>query len=86
MTPTLAKKINAKILSSFLLLESKKPGASEERAAAVVLLKTASVLGREFSVDALKAISTFPRDNMYNKRIEDAIAALEKADLLEIVD
>lgn len=44
------------------------------------------MLGREFSVDALKAISTFPRDNAYNKRIEDAIAALEKADLLEIVD
>lgn len=86
VTPQIAKKISAQILSSFLHKESKRPGHTEEKAAAIVLLKTASVLGREFSVDALKAISTFPRDNAYNKRIEDAIAALEKADLLEIVD
>ena len=74
------------ILSSFLHAPSKKPGQHEEKAGAVVLLKSASVLGREFSVDALKEISTFPRDSGYNKRIDDAIANLEKADLLEIVD
>lgn len=51
-----------------------------------MLLKTASVLGREFSVDALKYISTLERDSNYNKRIEEAIYSLEKADLLEIVD
>ena len=65
---------------------SKKPGYADLLAVAVVLLKSASVLGREFSIDSLKCISTLPRDNNYNKRIEEAIYALEKADLIEIVD
>ena len=58
----------------------------ELAATAVVLLKTASVLGREFSVDALKHISPLIKDTNHDKRVDDAIAALEKADLLEIVD
>lgn len=65
---------------------SKKPGHLETSASAVVLLKTATVLGREFSVDALKHISPFEKDAQHGKRVDEAIAALEKADLLEIVD
>ena len=86
VTPQLSKKICSEILSSFLHTKSKKPGYEAALATAVVQLKTASVLGREFSIDALKHISTLPRDSQFNKRVDDAITALEKADLLEIVD
>lgn len=65
---------------------SKKPGYAELLAVAVVLVKSASVLGKEFSMDALKYISTFPRDHNYDKRMDEAICALEKADLIEIVN
>ena len=58
----------------------------ELTATAVVLLQVASVLGREFSVDALKHISPLPKDANHDKRVDDAIATLEKADLLETVD
>ena len=86
VTPQLSKKIGAQIISSFLHTQSKKPGHADLLAVAVVLLKSASVLGREFSLESLKHISSLQRDNNYNKRIEEAIYALEKADLIEIVD
>ena len=73
VTPCLSKKITAQIISSFLHTKSNKPGYEALLANAVVLLKTASVLGREFSIDALKYISTLPRDSQYNKRVDEAI-------------
>lgn len=57
VTPQLSKRISEQILSNFLHKPSRNPGHEEQSATAVVLLKTASVLGREFNVDALKYIS-----------------------------
>ena len=45
-----------------------------------------SILGREFSLEALKFISPLKMAGNNSNRIEDAIRLLEARDFLEIVD
>ena len=65
---------------------SGKPYEKEDATMAIVLLRVASVLGREFQLDALRFISPLHKDSYHDKRVADAIRLLEKKDLLEIVD
>ena len=51
-----------------------------------MLLNVSSILGREFSLEALKFISPLKMSGNNSSRIEDAIRLLEARDFLEIVD
>ena len=44
---------------------------------ALVLLKVSSVLGNEFSIEALKFIAPLLKTKQFEKRIDDAIRVLE---------
>ena len=53
---------------------------------ALVLLKVSSVLGNEFSIEALKFIAPLLKTKQFEKRIDDAIRVLEQREFIEIVD
>ena len=64
----------------------KKPGELQGATFAVVTLQVSSILGREFSLDALKFISPLRKTGNNERRIEEAIRLLEQRDFIEIVD
>ena len=73
--PRYALKINQFYLSQFISWfgnkTNAKPGLYEEALAATVLLKTASVLGKEFTIEALKHISPLKKDLRHDQKVED---------------
>lgn len=86
--PRFARVMNQSILSSFIAMFvfKKDSHASEQAYTAIVLLKTASVLGVEFTLDSLKYLSPLHRDLRHDERVEQAVHLLESHDLIEIID
>lgn len=52
----------------------------------IILLKVASVIGREFQIGALKQIQPIYKSASQMKFVDDGINLLEKRDFIEIVD
>jgi len=44
------------------------------------------VLGKEFTIEALKHISPLKKDLRHDKKVEDSIKLLASRDLLEVID
>ena len=63
-----------------------KPGELNNATIAIILLKVATVLGREFQIDALKYISPLGRSSQCDKQVDESIKMLEMNDFIEIVD
>ena len=63
-----------------------KPGELNNATVAIILLKVATVLGREFQIDALKYISPLGRSTQCDKQVDESIRMLEMHDFIEIVD
>ena len=90
--PRHAMKQTMQSLSNFFFsIKSKgpnnlKPGELNNATIAIILLKVATVLGREFQVDALKYISPLGRSGQNYKQVDESIRLLEMHDFIEIVD
>ena len=53
---------------------------------AIVLLKTAAVLGNDFTLDTLKMISPFPSTPIFSKKTDELMMLLEEHGFIEVVD
>lgn len=90
--PNIAFKINCTLLDEFYYSVMVKgpqvrPGELETCTTNIVLLKSASVLGEEFELKALKRISPFPKNqSVGGNREEHGLRQLEQNDFIEIVD
>ena len=63
-----------------------KPGELNNATTAIILLKVATVLGREFQIDALKYISPLSKCGNTDKQIDEIIRMLEMHDFIEMID
>ena len=88
--PRHSLKLTIQSLSTFYFqIKSKanqKPGELDTATMANILLKVATILGREFQTDALKYISPLNRIGQHDQRVDDAVRLLELHDFIEIVN